>query len=151
LNQHRHQIYAAEIKRLRQGALSITPGVQWFSVQERFDGMGVKMVGDFCRFIREEPFIDPQKYIAGFQPVPNFIPGLGKIDFQAVKVSMRVPCELEKRILSGEAPGLDRLLPEATRRVGGFADACHSLAAATTVPPGKEAQLVGELDKLLEE
>jgi hypothetical protein len=61
---------------------------------------------------------------------------------------MRVPPALEARIRSGERCGLDRLLPEATQSVGGFVDACHSLAAATTIPPGSEHRLVAALDRI---
>jgi hypothetical protein len=77
------------------------------------------------------------------------VPGLGRIDFDAVKVSMRIPPALEARIERREMPGLDWLLPEATRSVGGFVDACHSLAAATTIPPGTEAKLIAAMDALL--
>ena len=146
----RQTLYRAEIEALRAGTIKSTGQVQWFSVADRFNGIGVKTIGAFCRAIRRQDFIDPEKYIAGFQPVPDTVPGLGRIDFDAVKVSMRVPPALETRILRGERPGLDWLLPEATRVVGGFSDACHSLAAATTVPPGSEAQLVEAMNTLLQ-
>jgi hypothetical protein len=142
-------VYAAEIDRLRSGEMQLTGRVQWFQVHERFEGLGVKMIGDFCRHIRDREFIMPGHYIAGFQPVPELIPGLGRIAFKAVKVSMRVPALLEGHILAGTMPGLDQLLPKATRAVGGFADACHRLAAATTVPPGQEAALVATIDALI--
>ncbi len=145
----REALYRSEVDRLRTGGLTTTGRIQWFSVAERFEGIGVKMIGDFCRFIRHRDFIDPEGYIAGFQPVPDRVPGLGPIRFDAVKVSMRVPPLLEGRIRDGRMPGLDRLLPEATQAVGGFADACHSLAAATTVPPGREARLVAALDRMI--
>lgn len=145
----RDRLFAAEIETLCAGALIAAGGVQWFSVADRFDGIGVKTIGSFCTHIRGEDFIDPEKYIAGFQPVPNMVPGLGRIDFDAVKVSMRVPPALEARIERREMPGLDWLLPEATRSVGGFVDACHSLAAATTIPPGTEAKLIAAMDALL--
>jgi hypothetical protein len=45
--------------------------------------------------------------------------------------------------------GLDVLLPEATARVGGFSDACHSLTAATTVPIGREEDLIAEMEAIL--
>jgi hypothetical protein len=45
--------------------------------------------------------------------------------------------------------GLDILLPEATGKLGGFSDACHTLTAATTVAIGKEAQLIEEMEKIL--
>jgi hypothetical protein len=45
--------------------------------------------------------------------------------------------------------GLNILLPEATGRLGGFSDACHSLTAATTVAIGREGQLIEEMEKIL--
>ncbi len=149
LTRQRHILYEAEIDRLRAGGLKSTGRIQWFHVAGRFEGIGVKMIGDFCRFIRQRDFIAPDNYIAGFQPVPDVVPGLGHIRFNAVKVSMRVAPALEAGIRSGRMPGLDRLLPEATQAVGGFVDACHSLAAATTVPPGRETRLVEALDGLV--
>ena len=49
----------------------------------------------------------------------------------------------------GEVLGLDILLPEATARVDGFSDACHSLTAATTVAIGREEQLIDEMENIL--
>ena len=149
LKRQRENLYRAEIDHLRSGGLETTGRIQWLHVADRFDGIGVKMIGDFCRFIRELHFIAPGLYIAGFQPVPDVVPGLGTIAFDALKVSMRVPPALEAPIRSGRMPGLDRLLPQATRAVGGFVDACHSLAAATTIPPGRERQLVEALDQFV--
>ena len=150
LADRRLEIYGDTIEHLRAGGLQSSGRIQWFRVDERFAGLGVKMIGDFCRFIRKLAFIDPQSYIAGFQPVPDAVPGLGAIALKAVKVSMRVPPILEARIREGAMPGLDRLLPDATRTVGGFSDACHSLAAATTIPPGREAQLARALDRMVQ-
>jgi hypothetical protein len=45
--------------------------------------------------------------------------------------------------------GLNVLLPEATSRLGGFSDACHSLTAATTVAIGEEEQLIDEMESIL--
>jgi hypothetical protein len=45
---------------------------------------------------------------------------------------------------------LNILLPEATNKLGGFSDACHSLTAATTVAIGKEELLIEEMEKILE-
>ena len=45
--------------------------------------------------------------------------------------------------------GLDTFLPEATGRIGGFSDACHSLTAATTVAVGKEQALIDEMENIL--
>ena len=62
---------------------------------------------------------------------------------------MRVSADLAARIRAGEAPGLDTFLPEATGRLGGFSDACHSLSAATTVAVGLEQRLIDEMDGIL--
>jgi hypothetical protein len=85
------------------------------------------------------------------QIVPNRIPGIGAFDFSQVKISMRVADPMEEGIRRGEVLGLDVLLPEATSRVGGFSDACHSLTAATTVPVGREEELIDEMEKVLAE
>jgi hypothetical protein len=45
---------------------------------------------------------------------------------------------------------LNQFLPEATDKLHGFSDACHSLTAATTVAIGKEEQLIKEMDQILE-
>ncbi len=141
--------FSSEIDRLRRGGLKITPHIQWFSVGERFSPMGVKMIGVFCDYIKRLDFIDADKYIAGFQVIPNTLPGFGEIEINQVKVSMRVPPAMEDRIRGGEIMGLNKLLPEATAKLGGFSDACHSLTAATTVDIGKEQQLVDEMEKIL--
>jgi single-stranded-DNA-specific exonuclease len=111
--------------------------------------MGVKMIGLFCEVIKGMDFIDPRKYIAGFQRIPDQVPGFGPVSFNGVKVSMRVPALLEGEITASRAVGLHILLPEATNRLGGFSDACHSLTAATTVALGKEEALIQEMEKIL--
>jgi len=55
-------------------------------------------------------FIEPGKYIAGFQVVPDEIPGFGHIDFNQVKISMRVHPFLEKEIRAARAMGLSEKL-----------------------------------------
>ena len=62
---------------------------------------------------------------------------------------MRVSAYMQAEIRSGKAMALDIFLPEATSRLGGFSDACHSLTAATTVVIGKEEALVEEMEKIL--
>lgn len=111
--------------------------------------MGVKMIGIFCELIKNLDFIDPDKYIAGFQIIPNEIPDFGSIEFNELKISMRVSSYMEEEIRAGRATGLDVLLPEATNKLGGFSDACHSLTAATTVGIGKEEMLIEEMEKIL--
>lgn len=141
--------FDAEIARLQRGSLKNTTHIQWFNVENRFSPMGVKMIGAFCQDIRKMDFIDPQKYIAGFQIIPNRIPGFREIRFDEVKISMRVPPNLEEKIKLENAEPLNTFLPEATSRLGGFSDACHRLAAATTLAIGKEEELIAEMERIL--
>ena len=142
-------IFEDQIKKIRQGEIRHTEHIQWFHVQERFNPMGVKMIGAFCDMYKETEGFDPQKYIAGFQIIPNKIPGFGPITFDEVKISMRAPVFVEEEIRAGRKPGLDTFLPEATGNLGGFSDACHSLTAATTLAIGKEEALIIEMEKIL--
>jgi len=146
----RTKIFNEEIARLRAGELKQAPHIQWFSVEKRFFPMGVKMIGAFLDAIKDTNLVDPRKYIAGFQIIPDEIPGFEPISFNEVKVSMRVSPYLEGEIRAGRVMGLNILLPEATSRLGGFSDACHSLTAATTVGVGKECQLIEEMEQIIE-
>jgi single-stranded-DNA-specific exonuclease len=145
----RAKIFEDEIARLRVGELKQEAHIQWFHVQKRFFPMGVKMIGAFCDAIKDTDLIDPQKYLAGFQVIPDEIPGFGEIAFNEVKISMRVASSMEEVIRSGKAMGLNVFLPEATSRLGGFSDACHTLTAATTVAIGREEKLIEEMEKIL--
>jgi len=138
-----------EIARLKAGAMKKTPHIQWFHVEKRLFPMGVKMIGALCDAIKDTELIDPYKYLAGFQVIPDEIPGFGTITFNEVKISMRVSPYMEGEIRAGRALGLNIFLPEATSRLGGFSDACHSLTAATTVAIGKEEKLIDEMEKIL--
>jgi len=141
--------FEREISNIRATGLKKTARIQWFHVRNRFAPMGVKMIGVFCDTIKSSPVVDKNRYLAGFQNIPNEIPGFGPIEFNEVKISMRVSPQMEAQIRSGTTMGLDILLPEATGRLGGFSDACHSLTAATTVAIGKEEALIREMEKIL--
>ena len=146
----RTRAFSEEIKRLQSGELKNTPHIQWFHVEKRFFPMGVKMIGAFCDAIKDTNLIDPRKYLAGFQIIPDEIPGFEAMAFNEVKVSMRVSPFMEGEIRAARAMGLNVLLPEATTRLGGFSDACHSLTAATTVAIGKEEKLIEEMEKIIQ-
>jgi hypothetical protein len=146
----RTKIFNEEITRLQSGELNQAPHIQWFHVEKRFFPMGVKMIGAFCDAIKDTGLIDPKKYLAGFQIIPDEIPGFGTIKLNEVKVSMRVSPYMEGEIRATRAMGLNILLPEATSTLGGFSDACHSLTAATTVAIGKEEKLIEEMEKIIE-
>jgi len=141
--------FEKEIAGIKSGALKKTPNIQWFHVENRFSPMGVKMIGVFCDTIKNMDFIDPRRYLAGFQIIPNKIPGFGPITLNDVKISMRVSTQMADQIRAGKKMGLNILLPEATNKLGGFSDACHTLTAATTVAIGKEEALIQEMEKIL--
>jgi len=144
-----NKAFEKEIAKVKNGALKKTSHIQWFHVENRFSPMGVKMIGVFCDTIKNADYIDPQRYLAGFQIIPNKIPGFGPIQFNDVKISMRVSAQMEDEIRAGRTLGLDILLPEATNKLGGFSDACHTLTAATTVAIGKEQALIEEMEQIL--
>jgi hypothetical protein len=144
------KVFEKEIEEIQKGAIKRTPHIQWFHVANRFSPMGVKMIGVFCDAIKNADFIDPRRYTAGFQIIPDEIPGFGAIGMKDVKISMRVSNLMIEEIRAERRLGLDTLLPEATAKLGGFSDACHTLTAATTVAIGKEEQLIGEMEKILE-
>jgi single-stranded-DNA-specific exonuclease len=138
-----------EIERLKSGRMNQATYIQWFHVENRLSPMGVKMIGALCDALKNMDFIQPEKYLAGFQVIPNEIPGFGRVELNEVKISMRVSRYLEERIRAKKALGLNQFLPEATDKLHGFSDACHSLTAATTVAIGKEEELIKEMDQIL--
>lgn len=149
LQQMQQEKFAGMERTLRQGGLQSTEHIQWFDLCDAFYPMGVKMVGVFCSNLRDQDWLDPGKYIAGFQWIPDYVPGLGAINFDATKVSMRMPSSLAQRMFAGQMPTLLDFLPAATQRLGGFVDGCHSYSAATTVAKGSEGQLVTAMEEIL--
>ena len=145
----KEEIFTKEITRIKNRQYKETEDMIWFDVEDRFAPMGVKMIGVFCEEIVEEDFLDQNKYLAGFQRIPDTVPGFGELKMGQTKVSMRTSALLSKRILDKEIPGLNDFLPEATINLGGFADACHSIAAATTIDIGMEEKLMNETQKTL--
>jgi single-stranded-DNA-specific exonuclease len=145
-----NKAFVKEISKIQSDGLTKTANIQWFHVQNRFAPMGVKMIGVFCDVIKNSEDVDPQRYLAGFQIIPNEIPGFGPIEFNEVKISMRVSVQIEADIRANKKMGLNVLLPEATNRLGGFSDACHSLTAATTVAIGREEALIEEMESILQ-
>lgn len=149
LREIQNSAFAKAVTRLKRGELKQTRHIQWFHVENQFLPMGVKMIGSFCEANKNEDFFDPEKYIAGFQVIPNEIPGFGSIPLNAVSISMRAPASLEDKIKEGRAEGLNTFLPEATNKIGGFSDACHRLAASTMVAIDKEEELIHEMEGIL--
>ncbi len=147
----REDRFSRQLKLIQQGSLHDENKIQWFDSGNEFSPMGVKMIGVFCNELKHAGFLDETKYLAGFQHIPNEIPGFGRIRFDKTKISMRVSDYLAAEIRKGKKPGLDSFLPEATLRLGGFADACHGLSAATTIDIGMEHLLMEEAEAVLKE
>jgi hypothetical protein len=143
--------YQQTTTRLIRDGFRETKYIQWFNVADDFSPMGVKIIGEYCWDIRNEHFVNPEKYIVGFQNMDPQVPGLGAFDWSQTKVSMRLPSPLERQILVDHTmPGLSYLVPEAARQVGGSIDACHDYTAATIVDIGVEEALVQAMDKLVQ-
>lgn len=149
LREIQNRAFDKVVTQLKRGELKQTRHIQWFHVENQFLPMGVKMIGSFCEANKNADFFDPEKYIAGFQVIPNEIPGFGPVTLNAASISMRAPASLEDKIKKGRVEGLNTFLPEATNKIGGFSDACHRLAASTMVAIGKEEELINEMEGIL--
>jgi hypothetical protein len=150
LKEIRNKKFEKGIELLMGNRLHIEEHTQWFHLRDLFSPMGVKAVGEFCQKIKDMVFINEEKYILGFQNCPKYIPDLGEFEWGVVKLSGRVPLLLEKKILTGNFPGLDVLIPAATQSVGGVADATHRIAAATLIDEGKENEFIEVFEEEVE-
>ena len=150
LKRTKDSLFSAELEKLKKNRLNDTGNIQWFDVENRFSPMGVKMIGVFLEEIADMDFIDPDKYIAGFMLIPDNVPGFGNIKMGQTKISMRASRKLSSEIINKKMPGMNEFLPQATNNLGGFADACHTISAATTIAIGKEKELMTEAQKILE-
>ena len=151
LNDIKRKAFNKVLSILRSEGLKQTEYVQWFHVHDNFAPMGVKVIGEFCMEIRNESFVNPVKYLAGFQNMPRTIPKLGEFNWNLVKVSLRLPSTLEKMVINKEMPGYDWLVPRAAKHVGGDVDACHGYACATTFNRGLEEEFISWLNRYVKE
>jgi hypothetical protein len=151
LRQTQQGAYEKTTARLVRDGFQQTKHIQWFSVGDDFSPMGVKIIGEYCWDIRNEGFVDPEKYIVGFQNMAPEVPGVGSFEWAQTKASMRLPTPLERKILIDRSmPGLSYLVPQAARQVGGSIDACHDYTAATIVDIGQEKALVMAMEELVQ-
>ena len=151
LRQIQKTVYQTTSERLMRGGFQETEHIQWFTVGDDFAPMGVKVIGEYCGEIRNASFVNPEKYVVGFQNMVSEIPGVGSFAWAQTKASMRVSTPLEHKILNDQSmPSLAYLVPEAARQVGGSIDACHASTAATIVDIGQEEALVLAMEKLVQ-
>jgi hypothetical protein len=151
LSEMRDRKFEEAIEMLRGGGLKVEKHTQWFHLEDMFSPMGVKAVGEFCQKIKDMVFVKEDRYLLGFQNCPKYIPDIGEFAWDVVKLSGRVPILLERKVLTGEAPGLDVLIPAATEVVGGVADATHRIAAATLIDRGREEEFIMAFEEAVEE
>ena len=132
---------------IRNDGLSQKKNVQWFHAHDNYKGMGGKVVGSFCSYLRYQRGINPVKYLIGMMNVPPDIPGWGKLPSSMVKVSGRAPQILTGLIEKGKKPSLSKILPESCSKIGGFGDG-HSVAASGVFPAGREDAFLDEIDRM---
>lgn len=150
LSQLKSRIFSAELKRIGEEGLHLTDRFQWLDVKNRFLPMGVKAIGLFLEELVSQRLTDETKYVVGFQHFPESIPGVGDIGISLTKVSARVPPKLRRAIERGMFPDLMKLMPEATRELGGTADGCHRFSAASLIEREREREFVEALESAAE-
>jgi len=132
---------------IKKEGLSAKKNVQWFHGRDNYKGMGGKVVGSFCSYLRYQSVVNPFKYLIGMMNVPPDIPGWGKLSSSMVKVSGRAPQTLTGLIEKGKKPSLSKILPESCAKAGGFGDG-HSVAASGVFTIGREEVFLDEIDRL---
>jgi len=136
------------LERLRREGLNQMKYTQWFHAEDAYKGMGTKVLGSFCSYLRFQRIVNPSKYLVGFTNMSRELPGFGQLDKDFVKVSSRAPDLLGKMIETGKKPPLSKILPEACAVYGGFGDG-HSVAASGILPVGVEEEFMQKLEKLV--
>ena len=136
------------LERLRREGLKQMTYTQWFHAEDTFKGMGTKVLGSFCSYLRFQSVVNPTKYLVGFTNMSRELPSFGQLDKDLVKVSSRAPDQLAKMIEIGRKPPLSKVLPEACAIYGGFGDG-HSVAASGILPAGLEGEFMRTLEKII--
>ena len=147
LEEERKQANREMLSTITKEGLSQRKSIQWFHAHDNYKGMGGKVVGSFCSYLRYQRVVNPVKYLIGMMNVPPDIPGWGRLPSSMVKVSGRAPQILTRLIEKGTKPPLSEILPESCSKVGGFGDG-HSVAASGVFPVGKEELFLDEIDRL---
>ena len=131
---------------INRDGLSQKKNIQWFHAHDVYNGMGGKVVGSFCSYLRYQRGVNPIRYLIGMMNVPPDIPGWGKLPSPLIKVSGRAPQILTRLIEKGTKPPLSKILPDSCSKLGGFGDG-HSVAASGVFPVGKEESFLEEIDR----
>lgn len=136
---------------LYKKGLNKTKHIQWFDSYNIFKGMGTKVIGTFCSFLSfQSKLVDPNRYILGIMPMPNEIPGLMKLRGNWIKISLRTPENLRRKIDVGRYPGLGDLIVGISEELGGTGDG-HKYAASAAIPIDKKSAFITELDRAIDQ
>jgi RecJ-like exonuclease len=123
---------------------------QWFDAGNIFSGMGTKTIGTFCSFLSyQRRIIDPNKFIVGFIDMPSKIPEFGEIKEKYVKISVRAPEPLRKKIDDGIMPSAVNILNAAINKYG-VADG-HAYAASAIVVREYKDEIIRKIDSYIDE
>jgi hypothetical protein len=141
--------FDTEMKNIKDSGLGESRHIEWVDVKDRFLPMGVKAIGLFLEELIEKGITDPDKYVIGFQHLPEAVPGIGTMGISLTKVSARMGAGLREKIARGAYADFMLLIPEATRVVGGIADGCHRFSAASLIKRGREQALIDALENLI--
>ncbi|MEM4576947.1 MAG: DHH family phosphoesterase [Candidatus Nezhaarchaeales archaeon] len=149
LEERRKRAYLNVLARLRYVGLNKLKWTQWFHVEDEFRDMGVKVIGTFCSYLMHQRIVDDNKVLVGIMNMKSYVPELGDLEGNYVKVSARAPKKILTLIETGSLRPLSKALAEAAKQVGGFGDG-HLGAASGIIPKGREREFVEIMDKLLE-
>jgi len=135
LEERRKAINKRLLARLyRRGGLRRSGRIQWFDAGDAYRGMGSKVVGTFCSYLsHQRRLVRPDMFVVGLMHMEPEVPGLGRLEGDFVKVSVRAPKPLRAEIDSGRVPTAVGLLEEATRGFGIAVDG-HAYAASCVIP-----------------
>ncbi|MCX8162106.1 MAG: hypothetical protein N3E44_03820 [Candidatus Bathyarchaeota archaeon] len=151
LEDERREANRKLLSRLYREGLTVDGYTQWFHVEDSFSGMGVKVIGSFCSYLRyQKRIVRPDLYIIGFMHMSREIPGFNPLKSDYSKVSGRLPEWLEGEVKKGLKPPLSIILPKACETYGGFGDG-HTSAASGVVLRGEEEGFIEEFNRLVSE
>lgn len=123
--------------------------VQWFHLGSLFRGLGTKTLGTFTSMLSYRGVVDAERYLVGFMEFEPELPGLGRVEGEWVKVSVRTPKKVAGLVEAGKLPPASELTVKASESVGGTGDG-HSFAASALIPAGKEEEFIEVFDGLIE-
>jgi len=148
LEEWRKKVNKSLIARLYRERLKETDHIQWFDAADMYEGMGTKVVGQFCSFLSyQSRLVNPRKYIFGIVNVPPDVPGWGKLSKAFAKISVRAPRGMQTLISEGKTLGAVNLVIKASEGFG-IADG-HEYAANVVVPVDKKGNLIKNAEEIL--